>query len=323
MGRIQLLGRRAAGLICAFPLAARDFALQADGAEQRMAKTAFLKLMALGALALGLAVSSAAQTRQKVDLELVLAVDVSASMDEDEHLLQRHGYAEAFRHRDLIAAIRSGFGGRIAVTYMEWAGAGTATQTIPWTIISNEAEARAFADRLDRTPIYAEQRTSISDALAHAARLFDQNAIEGARRVIDISGDGANNAGPAVTGARDAVVRRGVTINGLPIMLGKPMAWYDIPNLDRYYRDCVIGGAGAFVMPVHGAAEMSNTIRRKLVMEVAGLAPRETSEPLFKRTQARAGAKVDCLAGEKAYNSGIGPDGGFSRPLNRFTPAPP
>ena len=280
----------------------------------------WIRLGALGALALAISALSTAQPRQRADLELILAVDVSASMDEDEHLLQRHGYAEAFRHRDLITAIRSGFGGRIAVTYLEWAGTGTATQTIPWTIISNEKEALAFADRLDREPIYSEQRTSISDALESAARLFDANIIDGERRVIDVSGDGANNMGPSVTSARDAIVKRGITINGLPIMLGKPMAWYDIPNLDLYYRDCVIGGPGAFVMPVHGAAEMSNTIRRKLVMEVAGLTQREA--PRFQPAQMRAGPKADCLAGEKAYNSGMAPDGGFSRPFNRFTPIP-
>ena len=288
-----------------------------------MAKANLAKFPALGALALCLAASSAAQTRQKVDLELVLAVDVSASMDEDEHRLQRSGYSAAFRHRDLITAIRSGYGGKIAVTYMEWAGVGTAIQTTPWTIISNEKEALAFADRLDNEPLYSEQRTSISDALENAAALFDKNAIDANRRVIDVSGDGANNMGAVVTSARDAVVKRGITINGLPIMLGKPMAWYDIPNLDRYYRDCVIGGTGAFVMSVHGVQEMSNTIRRKLVMEVAGLTPQDEGGPLFQLTQAGRGAKADCLAGEKAYQSGIGPDGGFSRPFNRFRPPRP
>jgi hypothetical protein len=263
---------------------------------------------------LALAPRPAAAQPQAVDLELILAVDVSASMDEDEHLLQRRGYADAFRHRDLITAIRSGYGGRIAVIYLEWAGADEPFVTVPWTLISNEREALAFAARLEAEPIYSEQRTSISNALTGAAKMFDTNTYQGARRVIDVSGDGANNSGPPVVPARDAVVRKGVIINGLPIMLGKPMQWYDIPNLDKYYRDCVIGGAGSFVMPVHDIKEMGATIRRKLVMEVADLAPRT---PLWQPAQASRTVKADCLAGEKAYNSRMGV-GGFSAPFNRF-----
>jgi hypothetical protein len=256
--------------------------------------------------------SAQAQQKQRVDLELVLAVDISASMDEDEHLLQRRGYSAAFRSKELINAIRSGYGGKIAVTYMEWAGAYEPTQTVGWTLISTEAQARAFADKLDAAPIYSEQRTSISTALTTAAALMDSNIYDGTRRVIDVSGDGANNAGSPVLPARDAVLKKGVTINGIPIMLGKPMEWYDIPNLDRYYRDCVIGGAGAFLMPVHNLAELSHTIRRKLIMEVAGIDPRGLAiTPLEEPrgwipAQASRTAKADCLAGEKAYNSRIG-----------------
>jgi hypothetical protein len=276
-------------------------------------------LPALAALFVWGAVSSVAcaqGARQRVDLELVLAVDVSASMDEDEHLLQRRGYSAAFRSPQLINAVKSGYGGKIVVTYMEWAGAYEPNQTVGWTLINSEASARAFADKLDAAPIYAEQRTSISTALTTAAALMDSNAYDGARRVIDVSGDGANNVGPPVLTARAAVLKKGITINGIPIMLGKPPEWYDIPNLDRYYRDCVIGGTSAFLIPVHNINELAGTIRRKLVMEVAGVDPRGLAVTPdapngWMPAQANRAGKADCLAGEKAYNSRMGDDFDF------------
>ena len=257
---------------------------------------------------------AAAQPRRlapgsKVDLELVLAVDVSASMSRDEHDLQRRGYVKAFREPSLITAIKSGDLGRVAVTYVQWSS-DQPTQTIPWTIIASAQDARTFADKLEAAPLLNGYRTGMSGALIYAADLIDENAIDGARRVIDVSGDGANNLGAPVTSARDTVVRRGIVINGLPIAPKQPLQWYDVPNLALYYHDCVIGGAGAFSVPTQTLDQFGAAIRGKLVSEVAGIYPQER---LFQLAQARAAPRADCLGGEKAWNSrmmGFGDDRG-------------
>lgn len=243
--------------------------------------------------------SGSAQTRAliPVDLELVLAVDVSASMDQDEQMIQRRGYAEAFRHPAVINAIKNAGEGRIVVTYLEWAE--QVNQTVPWMVIANDRDARAFAAKLEAAPLYSQRRTSISNALATGGALIEQNQYQGLRRVIDISGDGPNNSGATVNVARDAVVGRGVIINGLPILLNKPPTWYDIADLDKYYKDCVIGGRGAFVLPVRSIGELAGTIRTKLVTEIADLAPREGGFMLAKA--AAPVAKADCMVGEKNW----------------------
>ncbi|MEZ5939475.1 MAG: DUF1194 domain-containing protein [Hyphomonadaceae bacterium] len=276
-----------------------------------------------------------AQTPQKqaktagaiqVDLELVLAVDISQSMAYDEHELQRNGYVDAFRHKDVVSAITSGPTGRIAVTYMEWAGDFEPIVTIPWTIIDGEDAAMTFADTLANEPIYGEQRTSISRALIKATELLETNDIDGYRRVIDVSGDGANNAGPPVEGVRDEVVARGIVINGLPILLNKPKEFYDIDHLDRYYKHCVIGGPAAFIAPVYDLKQFAATIRKKLVMEIASLdmpydaapiefgGPQQTAPgadspdgPRIHRVQLKIPEeKPDCLEGEKVWGGGRG-----------------
>jgi hypothetical protein len=261
------------------------------------------------------------QAVTSVDLELVLAVDISRSMDEDEHTLQRDGYVSAFRHKDVINALTGGPEGRIAVTYMEWAN--DARQVIPWTIIDSAKAAHDFADRLAAEPIYGERRTSITRALYEAERLIRENGIDSHRQVIDVSGDGANNTGGAVEEARDFVLKRKININGLPILLhtngqggygGGYNPWgIDIPNLDRYYKHCVIGGDGAFIAPVFDLKQLSATIRKKLVLEIAhleiepGAAPvqyadaRELPVPGIERAQLKLPTeKSDCFAGEKA-----------------------
>ena len=279
-----------------------------------------LRSAALSALVVALSPSLAlAQKLQAVDLELVLAVDVSQSMDYDEHELQRNGYVDAFRQKDVINAMTSGPRGRIAVTYMEWAGMYEPVQIIPWTVIDSEASSRAFADRLAKEPIYGEQRTSISSALIKATELIETNEFSGARRVIDVSGDGANNTGPQVDLTRDEVIKRRITINGLPIMLNKPREFYDIDHLDRYYKHCVIGGEAAFIAPVYDLKHLTATIRKKLVMEIAGLevAPEtapiqfadasEVSSDGMQRVQLKLPAeKTDCLIGEKVWGGGRG-----------------
>ena len=284
---------------------------------------AVLRSGVLGLAAFATAGSALSQSQvqagqRKADLELVLAVDISRSMDYEEHELQRDGYVEAFRHKDVINALMSGPEGRIAVTYMEWAAEGATYQIIPWTMIDSAGAAHAFADRLAEEQIRSERRTSISAALFAAADLIDGNDIVAHRRVIDVSGDGANNAGLPVEEARDFVLRRGITINGLPILLNKPGSGfgngYDIDHLDRYYKHCVIGGESAFIAPVYDLKHLAATIRKKLVMEIAALdiepdaapvqfaeATPATGEPALTRVQLKLPAeKSDCMAGEKA-----------------------
>lgn len=233
------------------------------------------------------------QRTNEVDVELVLAVDISQSLDRDEHTLQRQGYIDAFRNRDVIGAIAAGKQKRIAVTYMEWAGDITPFHTIPWTIIDGEASARAFADRLAAQPIYGEQRTSISTALYEAARSIENNNISSKRQIINLSGDGANAVGPPVEKARDEVVERGIVVNGLPIMLNKPREYYDIEQLDRYYSQCVIGGEGAFVAPLTRREDLVEATRKAVAAKsVVAPSADSTSQP-----------PMDCLAGEKAWAS--------------------
>jgi hypothetical protein len=287
-------------------------------------------VIGLGAPVAAQQVSPAAQGKSgmtNVDLELVLAVDISQSMDEDEHTLQRNGYVDAFRHKDVVNALMSGPEGRIAVVYMEWAGDFEPIVAVPWTIIDSEKSALAFADRLAKEPIYGEQRTSISNALIKATELIEGNSIASHRQVIDVSGDGANNAGPLVELVRDEVVKRGITINGLPIMLNKPKEFYDIDHLDRYYKHCVIGGPSAFIAPVFDLKHLSATIRKKLVMEIAGLEvspetapiqfgdagePQAPLKPGIVRAQLKLPtAKTDCTIGEQVWGGGGGRGRGF------------
>jgi hypothetical protein len=231
-----------------------------------------------------------------VDLELALAVDVSRSMDAAEQRVQREGYIAAFRHPDVIAAVRTGRLGRIAVTYFEWAGPGDRRTIVPWTLIANEKDANIFADLLERTPVTRESGTSISGAMLYAAGLFGQT-YNGWRQTLDISGDGPNNIGRPVEPTRNWLLDRGVTINGLPIMLNQVFGFgpYGIPALDIYYEDCVIGGPGAFVIPVRDPDEFADAIRRKLILEIAGLPAK-----VMQAAETVSEARIDCLIGEKS-----------------------
>lgn len=228
-----------------------------------------------------------------VDLELILAVDVSGSMDRGEQALQRHGYVEAFLHPEVIAAIRSGPYGRIAAIYVEWAGPGLQRISLPWTLIETATDAEDFAAGVAEVPPTRFRGTSISAALSFTAPLFDDNGFEGLRRVIDVSGDGPNNAGAPVDLARDAAVTDGIIINGLPIQLapGGPFG-LGAGDLATYYRNCVIGGPGAFVIPVTEEEQLLEAIRRKLILEIAG------SPGLLVPAAAESDA-ADCLIGER------------------------
>ena len=236
-----------------------------------------------------------ASAQEVVDLELVLAVDVSRSMDIEEQAIQRAGYSAAFRHRDVIAAITGGMHGRIAVAYVEWAGAGAENIVVPWTIIAGEADSLAFAAKLDGTGVNRYSGTSIASGLLLSAALIEGNKINGLRRVIDVSGDGPNNIGPPVEPTRDAIVGRGIAINGLPIMLRPGGGFFSIEQLDAYYEDCVIGGPAAFMIPVRAAEEFPEAIRRKLVLEIAGTEARV----IFAAANTENRGKMDCLIGEK------------------------
>jgi hypothetical protein len=208
---------------------------------------AVLAAPALAALLAG----GKAGAQTPVDVELVLAVDMSQSMDAGEHALQRSGYLSALLHPDVLRAIQSGIHGRIALTYVEWGGPLSQAVTVPWTVVEDAASARNFAAALAERPIRTIHGTSISGALAFAASRFDANGYDGFRRVIDVSGDGPNSSGGPVAPARDAALAQGLVINGLPIMLRQPdYTPWSIPDLDIYYADCVIGGPGSFVLPV-------------------------------------------------------------------------
>jgi hypothetical protein len=249
-------------------------------------------------LALALAVP-AAGAQESVDLELVLAVDVSRSMDFAEQQLQREGYSQAFRSPEVIEAITSGMTGRIAVTYLEWAGDGIQNVVVPWTIIDGAEASQGFAAALSVQAPKRLSRTSISGAIMAAGSLFGKSGAIALRRVIDISGDGPNNQGVPVTLARDEWLRQGVTINGLPLMIATSSFGFGIDNLDAYYRDCVIGGQGAFVLPVYSWEEFPRAVRRKLVLEIAGIVPEPREEAPVQLAQAEA--EVDCLVGEKIW----------------------
>ena len=232
-----------------------------------------------------------------VDVELVIAVDISYSMDPEEQVLQREGYIEGLTSPEFLNALRQGMHGRIAVTYVEWAGSPEQRILVPWRLIDGPETARAFTEEIARAPYRRAFRTSISGALLFSAPLFEGNGYSGIRRVIDVSGDGTNNQGPLVTLTRDDVLAKGITINGLPIMLKRPnAATLDIENLDVYYEDCVIGGAGAFVIPIRDRSEFRKATRTKLVLEIAGLTP----EPRVIPAAARA-PRISCTIGERMW----------------------
>ena len=232
-----------------------------------------------------------------VDVELVLAVDVSYSMDMDELAIQREGYAQAIVSKEFLQALKSLPNGKIAVTYFEWAASSDQKIIIPWRLIDGPETADAVANEIMKTPIRRASRTSISGAINFAMPLFDENPYHGLRRVIDISGDGPNNNGAPVTGARDAALEKGIVINGLPIMVKEPSySTMDIDNLDFYYEDCVIGGPGSFVLSIKERDKFKEAIRAKLLLEVAGRTPERPIVPAAAREP-----RVPCLIGEKIW----------------------
>jgi hypothetical protein len=255
-------------------------------------------------------ISSAFPQNQTVDLELVLAIDISGSIDEKEAELQRKGYIDALTSPEVISAIRSGYHKRIAVTYFEWTRYDSQFVIVPWKLIHDLESARAFAAVLAASSPGVGRRTSISGAIEYAIPMFQKNAFEGPRQVIDISGDGPNNSGPLVTIARDKAIRMGLTINGLPIIndrlsrSGRP----PMPNLDLYYRKCVIGGPRAFMVVAENFRSFARAIRKKLVMEIAGVVPDKGDKAVFALSKIRSDLSLvrkspPCDEGERLRDS--------------------
>jgi hypothetical protein len=208
---------------------------------------------------------SRALAQSVVDLQLVLAVDVSGSVSDERFRLQQQGYAQAFRSWRVLEAIQSGTARAVAVTMMQWTGPAQQAQVVPWAVISDEASMLAFAEAVDRTTrqLYGGG-TSISGAIDHAVTLFPQSGSRGGRQVIDVSGDGANNRGRPAADARDDAVRAGITINGLPILALEP-------GLDQYYLANVIGGPNAFAIVAESYETFAEAVLKKLVTEIASL----------------------------------------------------
>ena len=267
------------------------------GAVAALGALAGALMLAGGPDAIGARVAQAPRVAADVDLELILAVDVSYSMDPDEQALQREGYILGLTSPEFLSALKQGAHGRIAITYFEWAGIADQKVLVPWRIIDGEATARAFTDQMAAAPYRRAYRTSISGALLYASPLFDANPFHGLRRTVDVSGDGVNNQGPPVTTIRDELLAKNVTINGLPIMLKRPMAAsMDIENLDVYYEDCVIGGPGAFVVPIKELERFKDATRTKLVLEVAGRTPPARVVPV-----ASEAPRISCMIGERMW----------------------
>lgn len=235
----------------------------------------------------------------EVDVQLVLAVDVSRSMAPTELEIQRRGYAEALTSDEVISAIRKGLLGHVAITYIEWAGNYSQRTIVDWTLISNADEAHAFAEKLTADFNTAMRRTSISGALEFAANLFDDNGFKSHRRIIDVSGDGPNNQGRPVLAARQETLNRGIVINGLPLMTREGMGTqFGLDDLDEYYRHCVIGGPRAFVVPVLSWDQFPAAVRQKLILELA----QPDDSPVMKASYSTVSEHgYDCMIGEKIW----------------------
>jgi len=232
-----------------------------------------------------------------VDVELVLAVDVSYSMDPDEQALQREGYVTWITSREFMQALQQGMNGKVAITYVEWAGPTDQKILVPWRLIDGPQTAAAVAKEISAAPYRRAARTSISGALAFAKPLFETSGYRGIRRVIDVSGDGTNNSGERIVPVRDEVLEAGITINGLPILLKRPTPGsMDIENLDVYYEDCVIGGPAAFVIPIHEREQFKGATRTKLVLEIAGRTPAPRVIPA-----AASAPRISCTIGERMW----------------------
>jgi hypothetical protein len=241
-----------------------------------------INLALCAAVVLGLAVTPApraggASAPVAVDAAIVLAADVSRSIDDEEFALERRGYGDALRSQQLLDAISTGPHGAIALSYVEWAGDGEERVVVDWAVIRNQNDARAFVAAMNAAPRSFIGRTAIGAAIDFSFALFAESAIETSRRVIDVSGDGTSNQGRLVTEARDAAVGTGAVINGLAIFnrkaaaAGGYLAMHTNPpgGLAQYYRENVIGGPGAFVVQIDDFTTFGDAMMRKLVDEIS------------------------------------------------------
>jgi hypothetical protein len=215
-------------------------------------------------LAIGLMspLATATPETMPIDLALVLAVDVSRSVNEERYQLQRDGYSRAFRNPAVIAAIGDGAAHSVAVTFVEWSGMEQQSQVVPWTIITDRASSERFAAAISESERRFAGWTSISGGLDFSMELLRKSGFTATRMVIDVSGDGSNNNGRSITDARDEAVAAGVTINGLPILAVET-------ELDSYYQANVVGGPGAFVLPTESFETFAKAIQSKLIKEIA------------------------------------------------------
>jgi hypothetical protein len=206
----------------------------------------------------------------EVDMRLVIAVDVSRSIDEDEARLQRQGYLQALADRRVLDAMTGGPLRRIAIAYVEWAGTHYQRTVIDWGLIDSAPAAADFAGKLEASPFTSQSWTAVGAALAYAATKFDEPLFRSARKVIDISGDGKTNNGPPAELVRDELIKRGIVINGLPILSDRPN--FGRPpetDLDTYYEEKVIGGPGAFMVVAKGFEDFGRAIRSKMTREIS------------------------------------------------------
>jgi hypothetical protein len=218
------------------------------------------------------ALPTPSRAEEPVDTLLVLAVDISRSVDEDEAKLQREGYRNGVSDPRVVEAMLGGVLGSVGLAYVEWAGSEYQRLVLPWRRIASPQDAQAWAEALAEAPRQSLSWTSISGALEFSAQVLAKAPFEGTRRVIDISGDGVNNSGPPPEPTRDRLVSEGIVINGLPIVNDRPTYGRgpQVP-LDRYYRDSVIGGTGAFLVVAEDFDSFGLAVRRKLIREIAGL----------------------------------------------------
>jgi hypothetical protein len=223
-----------------------------------------------------LALAPPARAADSVDLALVLVTDVSRSIDDSEFKLEKEGYASAITSQQVIDAIHGGSVGAIAVAYVEFASSFEVRTVLDWSVIRDRASAQDFADRLTAAPRSFWGRTAISAGIDRAVQLLAESGFETQRRMIDVCGDGTNNAGRDVTEARDDALKAGITINGLAILNDHPVSWtyahvQPPGGLPKYYRDNVTGGASSFVLEVHEFQTFGEAMTRKLISEIAGL----------------------------------------------------
>lgn len=229
----------------------------------------------IGVLAAACLIGQAAQAAQDVDLALVLVTDVSRSIDDSEYKLEKQGYAAAFNDPRVLQAIHGGVVGAIAVSYVEFAGSFEVRTVLDWTVINDADSARRFTDRLEGAPRSFWGRTAISSGIDRGTSMIAESGVNAPRHVIDVCGDGTNNAGRDVTGARDDALKAGITINGLAIINDHPVSWtfahvQPPGGLVKYYRENVTGGPGSFVLEVHDFNTFGEAMTRKLVTEIAG-----------------------------------------------------